>query len=93
MGLRNLLKGDHIDYSGRGMYGKRCDGFVYDSQPEATADLVDAALDADTDEDRDLLRKAKRVIRFDSMGLGAVVYFPGMKSDDSEDIDGDEDDD
>lgn len=62
------------DYSGRGMFGKTCIGFCYDkTDVAAMADLIDAAFSlGEILELRDALRYAET----DSMGKGAIMYFP-----------------
>ena len=62
-------------YSGRGMYGRRCVSFVIENETplnHALADLVEGAVD--TDEASDILRGMMR----DSMGRGAVLYWPAV---------------
>lgn len=61
------------EYSGRCMYGERCFGFDFDSR-EAEDRFFDAIRDLD-EALHDALRKARR---YDSMGLGSIVYFPGF---------------
>lgn len=57
------------DYSGRGMYGKQCLGFIYSS----TNDLLrlGAALSAALDGD-------VPAASTDSMGRDGIVYFPSL---------------
>jgi len=90
----------HEGYSGRGMYGDTCLGFVLDNtaqiatlaaelsrqamfealgtdragQDQATA-LGNAEMDADTG--IDIVVNLFDAAREDSMGRGAIVYFPG----------------
>ena len=88
MGLQDFLKGAHQKYSGRGMYGKQCPGFVYGSTGEAINDLIDAATDADIDDGT----KAKlKDSRFDDMGRGVILYFPNAESEEPYDTDEDDD--
>lgn len=77
------------DYSGRGMFGERCFGYepddgnlflwflqqLYDEgQDWEFYDEVQTLLDCD----------AFEVQCMDSMGLGTIVYFPGLKVADDE---------
>jgi len=74
------------DYSGRGMYGRTCVGFDLDSK----GDLLNlgASLQANG-----LLDEFYSSASFDSMGLGIIVYFPGIKCEDGpKDEDEDEED-
>lgn len=78
------------DYSGRGMYGATCIGFVIDSQSVMALGIAIAhALDevarlerlraSDDESDVDELAAAfARGVREDSMGLQSIVYFPGI---------------
>lgn len=63
-------------YSGRGMYGQTCLGI----EPEGgVGELFSAVLEAVEGEDDTFeLRDAFINLRTDSMGLGIIVYFPGM---------------
>lgn len=67
----DLLDEDvRYDYSGRGMYGRECLGLVVD----ATDLVVGVALSQVFGDDAwDIARNACT----DSMGRGAIVYFPG----------------
>jgi hypothetical protein len=66
------------DYSGRGMYGKTCIGFVIDSSPFIVA-LTLAQFCYENDSD---------VIEFlhqegccqDSMGHNTIIYFPSIQA-------------
>lgn len=73
------------DYSGRGMYGTTCLGIVLsDVTPIQLGVALVEALTADPDDmgqvesaweaAADIARRA----RTDSMGLGSIVYFPGV---------------
>ena len=83
--LQDFLNGAHQKYSGRGMYGKQCPGFVYGSYKDATNDLIDAAADIDAE-----TRAKLKDSRFDDMGRGVILYFPN--ADPEEPYDTDEDD-
>lgn len=72
--LRNALdlidEDVRYDYSGRGMYGRTCLGFVVD----ATDIVVGVALHQALGDDAwEMARNACT----DNMGRGAIVYFPG----------------
>ncbi len=73
-----------LNYSGRGMYGAACVGFVTDRATDITAAIVDVfqQMDEDADEDSVLdkneLSDIIRDARTDDMGLKTVVYFPNM---------------
>jgi len=63
------------DYSGRGMYGKSCVGYDLDSKGDLLS--LGAALQTEGVLD-DFINRAS----FDSMGMGIIVYFPGIKCED-----------
>lgn len=72
------------DYSGRGMYGGRCFGFVTGSPLKigyavAAVFGVDSLLiDSDEDEGRvEIGERLMRSVAMDSMGYESIVYFPG----------------
>lgn len=81
------------DYSGRGMYGKRCIGLDGDRNAinallaEVGKALLEHVFDARDDEDKvyDAHIEAQDVMdalfsyRQDSMGLGIIVYWPDNK--------------
>jgi hypothetical protein len=73
--LRKHLTGEYRSYSGRGMYGEECQGFVYDSQHEAIMDMIVATSNAP---DSDSLYDAFDGHRFDSMGMSVILYFPSV---------------
>lgn len=60
------------DYSGRGMYGSECLGYVV-SNPAIVGSAVALGL-TDTELDPMALMASSRQ---DDMGLGTIVYFPG----------------
>jgi hypothetical protein len=64
------------DYSGRGMYGKKCVGFDLDSKSE----LLDLGAALQTE---GVLEDFTSRASFDAMGMGIVVYFPGITCDDA----------
>lgn len=87
-------------YSGRAMYGKECLGVTIDRGQDMGmlfANIVDGLYEMvahDHEEDHHEqafldVADAMRAMRTDSMGLGTIVYFPGVDyvSDDEEDDD------
>jgi len=70
-------------YSGRGMYGRQCLGITFDSM----SDAFRFALTVGGDNDLSLALSSPR---FDSMGLGIVVYWPSVEA--PEGLDEDEED-
>jgi hypothetical protein len=70
----NGNEGDvRYDYSGRGMYGKKCVGLDVPSVRTAVKTLVALA-----ESDSDLASDLAGAWTQDSMGLGVIVYFPGF---------------
>lgn len=75
------------EYSGRGMYGKNCVGFVV-QRPAVGLMSVGAALaevlrladedDVDYDEKLNLLHYMVTNACMDNMGMDMIVYFPGV---------------
>ena len=74
------------DYSGRGMYGKGCVAFTFDRGSSLVIGAALALVAADWDRNNpgkeevyaDLVKSITSHSRQDSMGLGSVVYFPGL---------------
>ncbi len=66
------------DYSGRCMYGDECIAFYVDDATDFAKILVRVVA-----EDEDLANELADRIRTDSLGLGAVIYFPGIKAPES----------
>jgi hypothetical protein len=67
------------EYSGRGMYGKQCVGIDCDNVNETLAYLVESC--ESTSDAAHIIRTMKQ----DSMGLGAIIYWPRIVwSDDAE---------
>lgn len=66
------------DYSGRAMYGERCLAITGDLR-ETMSRLMVAFLLAEglEDDDRYAIERVLPSVRWDSMGLGSVIYFPG----------------
>lgn len=68
------------DYSGRFMYGDECIGIDLASVSDFSTVLLNIAA-----EDRELARTLADSQRSDSMGLGVIVYFPGVKAPEQDD--------
>ena len=65
------------DYSGRGMYGSQCVGFSVrggNAEARVTKAIIRSLDDAFADE-------MLSALRTDSLGLGTIVYFPGITLD------------
>lgn len=76
--LENQLDENVIyDYSGRGMYGRKCPAISTDQQFETLAHLVDAIEWALEGREDYTLSEVFRWFKYetDSMGLGSVIYF------------------
>lgn len=65
------------DYSGRGMYGDTCIGFDVDSLAELVR-IGAVAQQLFGDDNPELVHALARGARTDSMGLGSIVYWPGI---------------
>ncbi len=61
-------------YSGRGMYGKQCLGFEYSDFSDAIL-FIGHAIQAFPDEWELMFRRTSQ----DSMGLGAIMYWPDIQ--------------
>jgi hypothetical protein len=77
--------GVRADYSGRGMYGAECIGFVTDKPLRigyaiaAVFGVDDGTIDCEVDEDRcQVGEKLMDAATTDSMGYDTIVYFPGF---------------
>lgn len=67
---------DHVrSYSGRAMYGKECLGIECGS---VSAFMVEILENADNMDEVREIADALRNMRSDNMGLGMIVYFPGI---------------
>lgn len=64
----------HIDYSGRGMFGKACIGFCCSSPYSILVDLTEYI---STFEVMNIRQKLGRIC-IDSMGMDKIVYFPDI---------------
>ncbi len=75
------------DYSGRGMYGASCPGLVVDDYRQAlqfAIQLVRQGTEFEEDEEKrdnylDLVEELVAKLNTDSMGLGIIIYFPGVE--------------
>lgn len=70
------------DYSGRGMYGASCVGFVVEESEllPTVAELVAYSVTDDNDDEQAQLVKLFHRVRTDSMGRDSViVYFPSVQ--------------
>lgn len=67
------------DYSGRGMYGSQCLSFTVDDESAivAVARVVSEAYE-DSPEAGGIVAHAFEKAQSDSMGMGAVIYFPRL---------------
>lgn len=79
-------------YSGRGMYGKECVGFVIDGWGDFIGGLVELVRDYG---DVDWFNEIDwSIVNSDSMGFSTIIYLPYLKvSDLPDDYDEDADDD
>lgn len=81
------------DYSGRGMYGKTCFGITHSGNPAFLlglgAELQRLAEDSSNEELQeravDVLQEMRYSASEDSMGRGAIIYFPAVHVTDLED--------
>lgn len=62
------------DYSGRGMYGATCLAFTCDDERQAIKVMIGLAR-----LDDGLAEELADCYRTDQLGLGIVVYFPGVE--------------
>jgi hypothetical protein len=85
----------HTDYSGRAMYGATCPALYLDSPAEAYAFMATLGVASQAGVDQvydDGVAEAEAVVavakatRQDSMGLGIVIYWPGLHLDDWEGV-------
>lgn len=85
-------------YSGRGMYGKECLGADIDRGGLGSfmADVIMGMEAHVAAENREEIAEAFRSMSTDSMGLGMIVYFPGVPyegdTESEDDEDGDDED-
>lgn len=66
-------------YSGRGMYGKSCLGVEIDLNHDSSLGSLMASIVYLTTEDcQEEVAEGLKRLRMDSLGLGQIVYFPGI---------------
>lgn len=80
------------DYSGRGMYGRRCVGITASNPVAAFADFVLRIMEFDQHELAAFALELLKESCTDSMGLDRILYFPGWEAEDSRDQDEEDDD-
>jgi len=66
-------------YSGRGMYGKECLGFVTENSLQAVAEICSASWFNDGDEFEFMLPDIFANARTDNMGYDTIIYFPNIE--------------
>ena len=67
-------------YSGRGMYGQKCLGVECENPAECVLDAVRKAGEhLKTGADVSELIDTLGCMRWDSMGLGSIIYFPDVE--------------
>lgn len=69
------------DYSGRGMFGEKCFGFVVEN-PEAAIAEIQADINGiyEPEELRQEFSELLQHSRRDSMGFDTILYFPGYQT-------------
>jgi len=77
------------DYSGRGMYGQSCIGFVTDLPPFSLGLELALFLDRENKSEMiDIFSQAR--VNQDSMGLSSITYFPSIQAEEQDEDDEDE---
>jgi hypothetical protein len=75
-------------YSGRGMYGKDCLGCDSMTLEEFVLFAFELGShlndDEEKEDERDLISRALARVKTDSMGMGIIIYFPGVEFYDNE---------
>lgn len=76
--LQEILEGEFEvrSYSGRGMYGRECLGV--DVGRGELGELLAVVVENVEEDDRYEVAQVLRGMATDSMGLGMIVYFPGV---------------
>ena len=76
--IRNYCEDNDLefrdDYSGRGMYGKRCIGFVAFDTLDDLIEICDRIRDEGIESASEVLGRPC----IDSMGLQTIIYFPSL---------------
>ena len=76
-------------YSGRGMYGQSCIGFVTDLSPFSLG--LELALFLDRENKSEMIDTFSRArVNQDSMGLSSIIYFPSIQAEEQDEDDEDE---
>lgn len=65
----------YSDYSGRGMFGRKCVGVVCDNPFEVLVDIVDTLMSEGYDSVRDSLG----AVNLDCLGTSKILYFPSVE--------------
>lgn len=68
------------DYSGRGMFGRRCVAITCDNPLNVLCELFAYIVDSDEDLDGCDVQCALGEPKQDSMGMRSVLYFPKLKT-------------
>ena len=66
------------DYSGRGMFGRKCVGIVIDSGTNSL-EMIMELTEMLIDNDIEYVSEKIGAIRQDNMGMGTIIYFPRIK--------------
>lgn len=95
--LQEIVEGSFVDgslrasYSGRGMYGDGCFGVICDSPAEAMGRIVfELCVNFQRE---DLAEELLDGMQTDSMGRGAILYWPGVTVEDAEELESETDED
>jgi hypothetical protein len=77
------------NYSGRGMYGKSCIGFVTDLSPFSLG--LELALFLNREDRTEMVDTFSQTrVNEDSMGLSNIIYFPSIQAEEQDEDDEDE---
>ena len=72
------------DYSGRGMYGKECIGFVTDQPMMLAMALTAILIDLRSQDIEGVPEWSDLTVRTDNMGMSSIIYFPNWRFDGTE---------
>ena len=79
--MPQIMEGEaRHNYSGRGMLGDTCLGFIYDSEREAILDMLAVSSCTNLDLGRLQLDILFQTYQIDLMGNGVILYFPILKT-------------